>query len=87
MDELMAIRRVMLRAGDFFDELREQKGLTLGQIAEELDMNPRSITTLNRGTEKGDWITAFRLSDYLSRKLGRSVPLEDLFSVEKDGQP
>jgi len=79
----MAVKRVLLRAGDYFEELQEKKGLTLGQIAEALEMNPRSITTLKRGTEKGDWITAFRLAAYLTEQLGRNVALEDLFLIEE----
>jgi DNA-binding XRE family transcriptional regulator len=84
VEALMTIKRATLKADVFFEELQEKfPGLTLEGIAKDLDMNPRSITNLKRGTERGDWLTAFRLAGYLSEKLGRKFALEDLFSVEE----
>jgi transcriptional regulator with XRE-family HTH domain len=84
VEALMAIKRVTLKADIFFEELQEKfPGLTLEGIAQDLGMNPRSITNLKRGTERGDWVTQFRLAEYLSEKLGREVALKDLFFVEK----
>ena len=81
---LVTIKRATLKADVFFEELQEKfPGLTLEAIAQELGMNPRSITNLKRGTERGDWVTAFRLAQYLSGKLGRKFTLEDLFSIEE----
>lgn len=77
------IKRVVLKVDDLLEEVQERNGITLGQIAQDLDMNARSITNLKRGTERGDWATAFRLARYLSEKLGRNFALEDLFSVEE----
>lgn len=79
----MTIKRATLKADMFFDELQEKfPGLTLDKIAQDLEMNPRSITNLKRGTERGDWFTQFRLAKYLSEKLGREVDVKDLFVVE-----
>ncbi|MFL9458465.1 MULTISPECIES: hypothetical protein [Nostocales] len=39
-------------------------------------MNPKAITALKKGTEKGDWITLVKLSRYFG------VPIEDLLEIE-----
>ncbi len=51
--------------------------LTVAKAAEDLKMNPRSITALRKGTEKGDWATLVKLSRYFN------VTLEQLLEVEE----
>jgi len=58
--------------------------LTITQAAEDLEMNPRSLTNIRKGTERGEWITLFKLAEYLSKKTGSHISLEDLFEVERD---
>lgn len=75
----MAIKSVKLNIQQFWPE-----DLTITQAAEDLDMNPRSITNLRKGTERGEWITLFKLVEYFSRKANREITLEDLFDIEYD---
>ncbi len=80
----MAIDRVLLRLDGFLAELQEKyPGYTLKTLAGDLGMNPRSITALKRGTEKGEWITLCKLAEYLSEKLNRQVQLQDLLEVKR----
>ena len=58
--------------------------LTITQAAEDLDMNPKSLTNIRKGTERCEWITLFKLAEYLSEKTGKQISLEDLFEVERD---
>lgn len=58
--------------------------LTITQAAEDLDMNPRSLTNIRKGTDRGEWLTLFKLAEYLSQKTGRKLALEDLFDIDKD---
>lgn len=57
--------------------------MTVERIAKELDMNPRSITTLRKGTERGDWWTLVKLSRWLSEKHGRKISIEEMLTVEE----
>jgi hypothetical protein len=59
------------------------KPMTVERIAKELDMNPRSITTLRKGTERGDWGTLVKLSRWLSEKHGRTISIEEMLTVEE----
>lgn len=51
--------------------------MTVVQVAKDLDMNARSITSLRKGTEKGDWATLVKLSRYFK------VPISDLLEIEE----
>jgi DNA-binding XRE family transcriptional regulator len=53
-----------------------REGMTVIQVAKDLDMNTRSITALKKGTEKGDWATLVKLSRYFQ------VPIDDLLQVD-----
>lgn len=54
-----------------------REGMTVNQVAEDLGMNARSITTLRKGTEKGDWVTLVKLSKYFN------VSIEELLEIEE----
>jgi len=77
----MAIKRAKLNVNRFWPD-----DLTITQAAEDMNMNPRSLTTIRKGTERGEWLTLFKLIDYLSQKTGKPISLEDLFEVEEDDQ-
>lgn len=70
--------RAFLRIDDIWP-----KGITVNQAAEELEMNPRSVSTLRRGTEKGTWVTLIKVQRWLASN-GREYTLEDLIEVEED---
>lgn len=78
MNFLMAIKNARLNVNRFWPD-----NLTITKAAEELQMNPRSLTTIRKGTERGEWLTLFKLAEYLSEKTGRHISLEDLFEVER----
>ena len=80
MEVVMGIKKVKLNILPFWPD-----ELTITQAAEELAMNPRSLTTIRKGTERGEWLTLFKLVDYFSAKAGRQISLEELFEVERDG--
>jgi DNA-binding XRE family transcriptional regulator len=75
----MAIKSARLNVNRFWPD-----DLTITKAAEELDMNPRSLTTIRKGTERGEWLTLLKLAEYLSEKSGKQISLEDLFEVERD---
>ncbi len=54
-----------------------REGLTVAQVAKDLEMNTRSITALRKGTEKGDWATLVRLSRYFD------VSIQELLEIEE----
>ena len=70
--------RAFLRIDDIWPE-----GITVNQAAEDLGMNPRSVSTLRRGTEKGTWVTLIKVQRWLASN-GRKYTLEDLIEVEED---
>ena len=76
---LMPIKNARLNVNRFWP-----RDLTITQAAEDLEMNPRSLTNIRKGTERGEWITLFKLAEYLSEKTGKQISLEDLFEVERD---
>jgi DNA-binding XRE family transcriptional regulator len=75
----MAIKSARLNVNRFWPD-----DLTITKAAEDLDMNPRSLTTIRKGTERGEWLTLLKLAEYLSEKSGKQISLEDLFEVERD---
>lgn len=79
MDLLMAIKGARLNINRFWPD-----DLTITKAAEDLNMNPRSLTTIRKGTERGEWLTLFKLAEYLSEKTGEKISLEDLFEIERD---
>ncbi len=60
------------------------ENLTIAQAAEDLKMNPRSLTTIKKGTERGNWETLVKLARYFSNIYGRNIPLEELLKIEED---
>lgn len=79
MELLMGIRAAKLNVNRFWPD-----NLTITKAAEDLNMNPRSLTTIRKGTERGEWLTLFKLAEYLSKITGKQIALEDLFEVERD---
>ena len=79
VEAAMGVKKVKLNIIPFWPE-----NLTITQAAEDLEMNPRSLTTIRKGTERGEWATLFKLVDYFSEKVGRPIALEELFEVERD---
>ena len=75
----MTVKKVKLNILPFWPE-----DLTVTQAAEDLAMNPRSLTAIRKGTERGEWATLFKLVDYFSEKAGRQLALEELFEVERE---
>ena len=59
------------------------KPMTIAEIAVELGMNTRSITTLRKGTERGDWVTLVKILRWLSEKNGRQLTLEEILEIEE----
>lgn len=63
-------------------------GLSTVDAAKELGMNPRSITTIRKGTERGSWDTLVKLSRWLSWRGEKEVSINDLLRIEgEDYQP
>ncbi|MDJ0599042.1 MAG: hypothetical protein QNJ37_09420 [Crocosphaera sp.] len=60
------------------------ENLTIAQAAQDLKMNPRSLTTIKKGTERGNWETLVKLSRYFSGIYQREIPLEELLKIEED---
>jgi len=58
--------------------------LTIAKAAEDLEMNPRSLTTIKKGTERGNWETLVKLARYFSQHYGRQISLEELLRIEED---
>lgn len=50
--------------------------MTTRKLAEDLGMNPKAITGLRKGTERGDWETLILLAEYFG------VSIEQLFTVK-----
>ncbi len=71
--------KVVLDVSPFWDD-----DLTGIQLAQELGMNYRSISTLRKGTDRGSWETLIKLSRFFSQRLGRKVTIEDLLVIEED---
>lgn len=63
------------------------KGLSLEQAEAELGLaglrlNRRSLGSIRKGTEKGDWATLIKLSRYLSEKTGKVITINDLLNIQ-----
>ena len=71
--------KVTLDVKDFWPE-----DVTIETAAKELEMNPRSITTIRKGTERGSWDTLVKLARWLSWRTNKTVSIDDLLSVEND---
>ena len=83
MDLGIALVKVTLDIKDFWPE-----NVTIETAAKELGMNPRSITTIRKGTERGSWDTLVKLSRWLSWRGGRDISINDLLKIEgKEYQP
>lgn len=57
--------------------------MTNEEMAAELGMNRRSITTLRAGTSNGEWITLVKVSRWLSARHGRTFTIEEILDVEE----
>ena len=51
---------------------------TVGDVAKALGVTRKTVSQLKKGTEKGDWITLIKVSQYYG------VPLENLLDIEED---
>lgn len=51
---------------------------TVGDVAKALGVTRKTVSQLKKGTEKGDWITLVKVSQYYG------VPLENLLDIEED---
>ena len=71
--------KVVLDVSPFWDD-----DLTGIELAQELGMNYRSISTLRKGTDRGSWETLIKLSRFFSKRLGRKVTIEDLLVIKED---
>lgn len=60
------------------------EGVTIETAAKELEMNPRSITTMRKGTERGNWETLVKLSRWLTHRTGQQISIDDLLVIEDD---
>ena len=60
------------------------ENLTIAQAAQDLNMNPRSLTTIKKGTERGNWETLVKLARYFSGIYQREISLEELLKIEED---
>lgn len=58
--------------------------VTIETAARELRMNPRSISTMRKGTERGNWDTLIKLSRWLSYRTGKPVTIDDLLVIQDD---
>ena len=67
-------KRVRLNIMPFWDE----KEMTVEKVAQKLGVNPRTVTGLRKGTEKGDWTTLINCSRLFN------VPIEKLLVIEED---
>ena len=60
--------KVTLNISDLWPE-----GVTVEMAAKELNMNPRSVTTMRKGTERGHWETLVKVSRWLTYRTGKKV--------------
>ena len=51
---------------------------TVGDVAKALGVTRKTVSQLKKGTEKGNWITLVKVSQYYG------VPLENLLDIEED---
>ncbi len=71
--------KVVLDVSPFWDD-----DLTGIELAKELGMNYRSISTLRKGTDRGSWETLIKLSRFFSKRLGKKVTVEDLLVIKEE---
>lgn len=69
--------KVTLNIKEFWPE-----DVTIETAAKELEMNPRTVTTIRKGTERGSWETLIKLSRWLTWRVGKTVSVEDLLQIE-----
>ncbi|MDJ0718524.1 MAG: helix-turn-helix transcriptional regulator [Prochloraceae cyanobacterium] len=50
---------------------------TVGKVAEALGVSRKTVSQLKKGTEKGDWITLIKVSEYYGVKLEELLEIED----------
>ena len=51
---------------------------TVGDVAKALGVTRKTVSQLKKGTEKGNWSTLVKVSQYYG------VPLENLLDIEED---
>ncbi|NER97660.1 MAG: helix-turn-helix transcriptional regulator [Symploca sp. SIO1B1] len=51
------------------------ENLTITEVAQTLNINPKTLTAIRRGTERGEWATLVKLSRYFN------VPIESLLEI------
>lgn len=66
-DDIYAMREAVLCIAPLIRD-----GMTVEMIAKDLGVNRRTITTLKRGTSKGDWLTLLKCAHYFG------VPIKEL---------
>jgi transcriptional regulator with XRE-family HTH domain len=71
--EVKKIKRATLCIMPFWKE-----GMTVDKVAKELDVNPRTVSGLRKGTDKGDWSTLLNCARYFG------VPVESLIKIEEE---
>ena len=76
------MRKVTLDVTHLWPKDAEGRDVTIEVAAREMKMNPRSITTIKKGTERGSWDTLVKLREWLSRRLGRDIKFDDLLKIE-----
>lgn len=55
-----------------------KEGMTVEKVAKDLDVNPRTVSGLRRGTNKGDWSTLLNCARYFN------VPVEALIQIDEE---
>ena len=59
------------------------ENLTIAKAAEDLNINPQFLTTIKKGTEKGNWATLVKLARYFSEIYQRNISLEELLLIDE----
>jgi transcriptional regulator with XRE-family HTH domain len=55
-----------------------KEGMTVEKVAKDLEVNPRTVSGLRRGTNKGDWSTLLNCARYFN------VPVEALIRIDEE---
>jgi len=53
------------------------EGLKIGEVANAIGINPKALTAIRRGTERGEWATLVKLARYFN------VTIEQLLEIEE----